>query len=189
MAAATTAATPTCSSSSSSPIHSAGPHHRRRQLTDIERDAPNDAADSYCAGAGDDDDDLHGHGGGRQQPLLLARRKRAWAAAGWQARAWMRAVVLCLLGLVAVVGFSGSHRGGGGAGTTNAAAGGDDVYDGGRLLQRVEVADADAMGWTEENLKALARRPPEPSVRFITRRHMSFYSYYRDHPSSRVLTN
>jgi hypothetical protein len=162
MAAATTAATPTCSSS---PIHSAGPHHRRRQLTDIERDAPNDAADSYCAGAGDGDDDLHGHGGGTQQPLLLARRKRAWAAAGSPARAWVRAAVLCLLGLVAVVGFSGSHRGGGG--TTNAAAGGDDVYDGGRLLQRVEVADADAMGWTEENLKALARRrPPEPPVRF-----------------------
>jgi hypothetical protein len=80
----------------------------------------------------------------------------------------MRAVVLCLLGLVAVVGFLGSshggRRGGGAAGTDGGA-----TEDGGRLLQRVEVAaDADVMGWTEENLTALTRRPPDPPVRTCT---------------------
>jgi hypothetical protein len=176
MAAATTEATTTCSSSSSSsttnsPIHSSAvPHHRRRQLTDVERDA----ADSCCAGCADADDEggelLHGHGaatpcggsGRQQQALLLARRKRAWAAA--PAPAWMRAVVLCFLGLVAVVGFLGSYRGGGGAGTTVSGTG----DDGGRLLRRVEVADADTMEWTEENVKALARRPPDAPVRACT---------------------
>jgi hypothetical protein len=76
----------------------------------------------------------------------------------------MRAVVLCFLGLVAVVGFLGSYRGGGGAGTTVSGTG----DDGGRLRRRVEVADADTMEWTEENVKALARRPPDAPVRAYT---------------------
>ena len=69
--------------------------------------------------------------------------------------------MLCLLGLVAVVGFLGSHRGGGGA-----ATGGDGADDaaGGGLVHKVDVTDADVMGWTEENLTAIARRPPEPPV-------------------------
>jgi hypothetical protein len=75
----------------------------------------------------------------------------------------MRGVVLCLLGLVAVIGFLGSHRGGGGRRAATGGDGADD--DGGRLLHRVEVAaDADVMEWTEENLTALARRSPEPPV-------------------------
>lgn len=67
--------------------------------------------------------------------------------------------MLCLLGLVAVIGFLGSHRGGGGE---RAATGGDGGADdgGGGLVHKVEVTDADVMGWTEENLTALARRPP-----------------------------
>ncbi|CAN6328039.1 unnamed protein product [Urochloa humidicola] len=79
----------------------------------------------------------------------------------------MRAIVLCLLGLVAVIGFLGSHRGGGGGrtATSSAGAGGDGADDGGRLVHKVEVADADAMmGWTEENLTAVSRRPPDPPV-------------------------
>ncbi|EEE63932.1 hypothetical protein OsJ_18757 [Oryza sativa Japonica Group] len=81
----------------------------------------------------------------------------------------MRGVVLCLLGLVAVVGFLGSHRrggsGGGGGGAGSGAVGGGGGDDGGRLVKKVEVADADVMGWTEENLTALTRRPPDPPVR------------------------
>ncbi|KAK3135412.1 hypothetical protein QOZ80_5BG0418600 [Eleusine coracana subsp. coracana] len=181
-AAATTAATTTTTSSTTtttSPIHSAGPHHRRpRLLSDIERDAyPHDAADSCCggcagAGAGADDDDeggtLHGHtpcGGKHQSAASRRKRGGAWAAAGSHDRwAWMRAVVLCLLGLVAVVGFLGSHRGGGGGGA-GSAAGGDGVVvddDNARLLQRVDAADA--MAWTEEDPKARARRPPTPEI-------------------------
>ncbi|TVU19627.1 hypothetical protein EJB05_35788 [Eragrostis curvula] len=176
MAAATTAATTTCSSSSATT--SPGPH-RRRLPNDIERDDA--AADSCCGGCADhhaaDDDEgglLHGHGAGGRATLLLllaARRKqqqhhhhRAWGA-GAPARAWMRAVVLCLLGLVAVVGFLGSHRGGGngaGAGAGTDAVAGDGGDDVGRLVQR--VADADAMAWTEENLRTLARRPPDPPI-------------------------
>jgi hypothetical protein len=86
----------------------------------------------------------------------------------------MRGVVLCLLGLVAVVGFLGSHRrggsGGGGGGAGSGAVGGGGGDDGGRLVKKVEVADADVMGWTEENLTALTRRPPDPPVRTCTRR-------------------
>jgi hypothetical protein len=191
MAAAATASTTatTCSSSSTSP----GPH-RRRQLNDIERDAaPHDdcccssSSSSSCCGGGADHhlhlhhhhnhsaccahDDaecggLHGHAhapcGGRA--LLLARRKRAAGVPG--RAAWMRGIVLCLLGLVAVIGFLGSHRGSGGRAATGAGAGGDGADDGGGggLVHKVEVTDADVMGWTEENLTAIARRPPEPPV-------------------------
>ncbi|KAK3138612.1 hypothetical protein QOZ80_5AG0371080 [Eleusine coracana subsp. coracana] len=175
-AAATTAATTTTTSSTTtttSPIHSAGPHHRRpRLLSDIERDAyPHDVADSCCGGcagaaaADDEGGTLHGHtpcGGTGRHQQSAARRKQA-AAASHDRWAWMRAVVLCLLGLVAVVGFLGSHRGGGsGAGS---AVGGDGVVvddDSGRLLQRVDAADA--MAWTEEDSKARARRSPTPEI-------------------------
>ncbi|XP_008649665.1 O-fucosyltransferase 19 isoform X2 [Zea mays] len=166
-AAATTSTATSCSSSSTSP----GPH-RRRQPNDIERD------DDSCCGCGggadhhflhacahdDAECDLHGHAAAATpcsgRALQLARRKRAWAVAGAPPRtAWMRGIVLCLLGLVAVIGFLGSHRGGG---RTATSAGGAGTDDGGRL--RVEVADADVMEWTEENLTALARRSPEPPI-------------------------
>ncbi|CAL4901055.1 unnamed protein product [Urochloa decumbens] len=186
-------ATTTCSSSSTSP----GPHHRRRQLIDIERDAaPHDdscascstSCSSCCGGGADhhhhhifvhgacacahDDAEcggIHGHGpGGGGRPLLLPRRKRGGGGGGAPGRAaWMRAVVLCLLGLVAVIGFLGSHRGGGGGRAATGATGDgvDDGGGGGRLVHKVEVADADAMmGWTEENLTAVSRRPPDPPV-------------------------
>ncbi|CAN6332868.1 unnamed protein product [Urochloa humidicola] len=181
-----TATSTTCSSSATSP----GPHHRRRQLNDIERDAashddfPCSSSSCCCGGAGADhhhhhlfhggcacahDADaecggLHGHG---HTPLLLPRRKRGGGGGGALGRAaWMRAIVLCLLGLVAVIGFLGSHRGGGGRGATGTTGdGADDGGGGGRLVHKVEVADADAMmGWTEENLTAVSRRPPDLSV-------------------------
>jgi len=201
MAAAATASTTatTCSSSSTSP----GPHRRRqlndieRDAAPPHDDcgcSPSSSSSPSCCGGGagadhhhlhlhhhnhsaccaHDDAEcggLHGHAnapcGGR--PLLLARRKRAAAGAPGRA-AWMRGIVLCLLGLVAVVGFLGSHRGGGGA-----ATGGDGADDagGGGLVHKVDVTDADVMGWTEENLTAIARRPPEPPV--------SKYSYVYVH--------
>uniref|UniRef100_A0A0D9WH69 O-fucosyltransferase family protein n=1 Tax=Leersia perrieri TaxID=77586 RepID=A0A0D9WH69_9ORYZ len=183
MAAATTTpsststatTTNTCSSSlsSTSPIHPAVPH--RRRLNDIERlDHAADHHDCSATGgigidalAADDGESGHGHGhgavtpcSGRAAALLLARRKRAWVLA------WMRGVVLCLLGLVAVVSFLGSHRRGGGGAGSGAGAGGDGGGggNGGRLVKKVDVGDADAMGWTEENLTALTRRPPDPPI-------------------------
>ncbi|WVZ98800.1 hypothetical protein U9M48_044183 [Paspalum notatum var. saurae] len=174
-AAATTSTTATCSSSATSP----GPH-RRRLPNDIERDAqPSCCAhpsSSSCScscscscgagGAGPDHHHTHDdaecggvHPAAGARALLSARRKRAAGRA-----AWMRAAVLCLLGLVAVIGFLGSHRGGRGGGRR--ADAGDGADDGGGLVHRVEVADADAvLGWTEENLTALARRrPPQPPI-------------------------
>ncbi|KAF6996150.1 hypothetical protein CFC21_012524 [Triticum aestivum] len=163
----TTTTTTCCSSSSSSSSSSCsatspGPH--RRRLNDIER------GDDCCCGGGDpflaleDGEGAHGHGvpllaagaacGGRAS-LLARRRRAAWLA-------WMRAAVLCLLGLVAVVGVLGSQSQGGRGGS--GAAAGADGEEGGRLVQRVEVADADVMGWTEENLTALTRRPPDPPI-------------------------
>ncbi|KAF6990419.1 hypothetical protein CFC21_007612 [Triticum aestivum] len=169
-AATTPTTTTTCCSSSSSSLSSSsatspGPH--RRRLNDIER------GDDCCCGGGDpflaleEGEGAHGHGvpllaagaacGGRAS--LLARRRRA----AWHA--WMRAAVLCLLGLVAVVGFLGSQsQGGRGGGGGGGGAAGADGEEGGRLVQRVEVADADVMGWTEENLTALTRRPPDPPI-------------------------
>uniref|UniRef100_A0A452Z8A6 Uncharacterized protein n=1 Tax=Aegilops tauschii subsp. strangulata TaxID=200361 RepID=A0A452Z8A6_AEGTS len=108
----TTTTTTCCSSSSSSSSSSCsatspGPH--RRRFNDIER------GDDCCCGGGDpflaleDGEGAHGHGvpllaagaacGGRAS-LLARRRRAAWLA-------WMRAAVLCLLGLVAVVGVLG----------------------------------------------------------------------------------
>ncbi|KAL5203138.1 hypothetical protein ABZP36_014090 [Zizania latifolia] len=167
-------ATTTCSSSSSTSPHPAIPH--RRRLNDIERvdyaHADDCGAGALDAFAADDAEDGHGHGhaaavvtpcSGKAAALLLARRKRAWGAAGGAAGlGWMRGVVLCLLCLVAFVGFLGSHRRGGGAGAGSGA--GVDGDDGGRLVQKVEVSDADVMGWTEENLTALTRRPPDPPI-------------------------
>ncbi|KAG8068449.1 hypothetical protein GUJ93_ZPchr0005g14645 [Zizania palustris] len=179
MAAAATTTTSstatTCSSSSSTSPHPAIPH--RRRLNDIERV---DYAHSDDCGAGAldatfaaDDEDGHGHGPAAAvitpcsakaaAALLLVRRKRAWGAAGAAVgQGWMRGVVLCLLCLVAFVGFLGSHRRGGGTGAGSGA--GVDGDDGGRLVQKVDVADADVMGWTEENLTALTRRPPDPPI-------------------------
>ncbi|KAF8672086.1 hypothetical protein HU200_031981 [Digitaria exilis] len=186
MAAASTASTTTTCCSSTSP----GPH-RRRQLNDIERDAAaahdhdcpcSTSSSSCCGGGGAIADHLHLNHHHHHHAVLCAhddaeplagraalrRKQRAGGLPGRQA--WMRGIVLCLLGLVAVIGFLGSHRGGGGSGGHTAAtgAGGDgaDDDDGvGRLVQKVEVmTDADAMGWTEENLTALARRPPVPEI-------------------------
>ncbi|KXG22127.1 uncharacterized protein At1g04910 [Sorghum bicolor] len=184
-AAATTTTSTTCSSSSTST--SPGPHRRRQPGNDIERDDDSSSCSCSCCGGGGADhhhhflhacahDDaecggLHGHAAATPcgsssssgRALLLARRKRSTTGAPPGRRtAWMRGIVLCLLGLVAVIGFLGSHRGGG----ARRAATGDGADDGGgRLLHRVEVAaDADVMEWTEENLTALARRSPEPPI-------------------------
>uniref|UniRef100_A0ACD5T9D7 Uncharacterized protein n=1 Tax=Avena sativa TaxID=4498 RepID=A0ACD5T9D7_AVESA len=170
-----TATTTTCSSSSSSSSStstSPGPH--RRRLNDADRADDSTTCCSCCGGGAHDpfldcEDGEGGHNHSHAVPLLtpgrsLARRKRAagtGAAHAW----WMRAVVLCLLGLVAVIGFLGSsshsgHRGG----STDGGGGGEEAA-GARLVQRVEVAaDADVMGWTEENLTALTRRPPDPPI-------------------------
>lgn len=64
-------------------------------------------------------------------------------------QAWMRNAVACMLCLTVVVGLLSSHRGG---------------SAGGRLVQRVDVRDSEVLGWREENLTAVARRPPDPPV-------------------------
>ncbi|CAM0955256.1 unnamed protein product [Alopecurus aequalis] len=105
-ASTSTTATACCSTTSSSSSSSTSPGPHRRRHNDIER-ALDDSCCSCCGADACDDgaEDGHGHAAA---PLLtpssggsgrLARRKRA-AGAGhaW----WMRAIVLCLLGLVAI---------------------------------------------------------------------------------------
>ena len=64
-------------------------------------------------------------------------------------QAWVRNAVACLLGVAVVIGLVMSSRRGA-------------VGAGGRLVRRV---DAEVLGWREENLTAVARRPPDPPVR------------------------
>lgn len=134
-----TTTTTTCSSPSSttSPIHPAVPH--RRRLNDIERvDYAHGAAADDCAACGGVAP-TPPRGRRRVRPRAPCRRgvtpcgggggrRCCWRGGSALGRRGGRAgvdegVVLCLLGLVAVVGFLGSHRrggsggGGGGAGS------------------------------------------------------------------------
>jgi hypothetical protein len=66
-------------------------------------------------------------------------------------QAWLRNVVACLLGLTVVAGLVLSSHRVSGAG-------------GGRLVQRMDLGDGEVMGWTEENLTAVARQSPDTPV-------------------------
>ncbi|XP_006645023.1 O-fucosyltransferase 19-like [Oryza brachyantha] len=126
-------------SSSSSPVLSAA--HRRR-LNDVERDTVD----------ADDDDDGGGHrghgGAGVAGVRALFSARRISKRASVVDQAWLRNAVACLLGLtiVAVLVLS-MHR------VTGAG--------GRRLVQRMGLGDGEVMGWTEENVTAVARRSPD----------------------------
>lgn len=153
VASSSSAASSSSSSSSSSPVPS-GAH--RRRLADVERDA---AAD--CCSVPSDDDDSDGgterRGNANAKALLfVARRsggggKRSVPVAD---RAWVRSAVACLLGatvlVLLVLVVTSSRRG-------------DDV-GAGRLVRKVDAGDGELLGWREENLAAVARRPPDPPV-------------------------
>jgi hypothetical protein len=129
------------SSSSSSPCScspvTSGAH--RRRLTD----AP--AAVDYFVPCDDDD----GRGAARVKALFFARRASGGKRVPVVDQAWVRNAVACLLGVAVVIGLVMSSRRGA-------------VGAGGRLVRRV---DAEVLGWREENLTAVARRPPDPPVR------------------------
>ncbi|RLN03804.1 uncharacterized protein C2845_PM13G13510 [Panicum miliaceum] len=159
------------SSSSSSSVPSSA--HRRR-LADVER-AP--AAD--CCGVpsdgSDDGSERRGHGagagaGGVKALLLFARRsgcKRVPVAG----LAWVRSAVACLLGVAVVLVLVTSSRGGGA---------------GRPLVRRVDAGDGGALGWREENLTAVARRPPDPPVSALAAgcAVTVLAMHYRPHPAS-----
>ncbi|KAL6614160.1 hypothetical protein ACP70R_036430 [Stipagrostis hirtigluma subsp. patula] len=137
MAASTTSSTASSSSSSSSPVQSCA--HRRR-LADVEHDAVG------CGSSDDDDDSGHRRHGAGIKALFFARRSKRVSVVD---QAWVRNAVACLLCLTVVVGLLTSHRGGSG---------------GGRLVRRVDAGDAELLGWREENLTAVARRPADPPM-------------------------
>lgn len=133
------------SSSSTSPVLSSA--HRRR-LADVERDVA-----GYCSPCNDDssDDDDGRAAPGVRALLLLARRSKPARAASVVDQAWVRNAVACLLFLAVVVGLLSSHRGAGR-----------------RLVRRVDAGEGEAvMRWTEENLTAVARRPPDTPVSIL----------------------
>ncbi|KAG2592982.1 O-fucosyltransferase 19-like [Panicum virgatum] len=139
----------TASSSSSVPSSA----HRRR-LADVERASAADCCGGPSDGIDDDGSERRGHGaavtGAVKALLLIARRsgggKRVPVA-------WVRSAVACLLGVAVVLVLVTSSRGGavvGGAGRP--------------LVRRVDAGDGGALGWREENLTAVARRPPDPPM-------------------------
>ncbi|RCV28155.1 hypothetical protein SETIT_5G383300v2 [Setaria italica] len=157
------------SSSSSSPVPS-GAH--RRRLADVERDA---AAD--CCGVPSDDSDGGTERRGHVKALLFARRsggsgKRVPAVD----RAWVRNAVACLLGAtVVLVLVVSSRRGDVGAG---------------RLVRRVDAGDGEVLGWREENLTAIARRPPDPPMTQIwTKLDNKGYTKCIERPKNRYRIN
>uniref|UniRef100_A0A0E0JR43 O-fucosyltransferase family protein n=1 Tax=Oryza punctata TaxID=4537 RepID=A0A0E0JR43_ORYPU len=143
------AAAPSVAASSSSPVLSAA--HRRR-LNDVERDAFDYGGPSGVDVDHDDDDGggvRRGHGAGvAGVRALFSSARRSKRASVIIDQAWLRNVVACLLGLTVVAGLVLSSHRVSGAG-------------GGRLVQRMDLGDGEAMGWTEENLTAVARRSPD----------------------------
>lgn len=132
---------------SCSPVTS-GAH--RRRLTDAAA-----AVDYFVVPCDDDSDDGRGgHGAGagaaRVKALFFARRASGGKRVPVVDQAWVRNAVACLLGVAVVVGLVMSSR----RGATTGAEG--------RLVRRV---DAEVLRWREENLTAVARRPPDPPVR------------------------
>ncbi|XP_062207454.1 O-fucosyltransferase 19-like isoform X2 [Phragmites australis] len=146
MAASSSSSSMAPSSASSSPVLS-GTY--RRRLTDVERDAVDDV--SPCDGSDDDDGGGSGPRGhsagvaGVRALFFFRRNKRASVVD----RAWVRSAVACLLGLAMVVALLSSHRVGNG---------------GGRLVWRVDAGDGEVLGWREENLTVVARRPTDPPI-------------------------
>jgi len=159
------------SSSSSSSVPSSA--HRRR-LADVERASAADCCGGPSDGSDDGTSERRGHGagaGGVKALLLLARRsgcKRVPAVA------WVRSAVACLLGVAVVLVLVTSSRGGavGGAGRP--------------LVRRVDAGDGGALGWREENLTAVARRPPDPPVSVLSplAAQLQFSPCTRPHPAS-----
>uniref|UniRef100_A0A0E0CAD3 O-fucosyltransferase family protein n=1 Tax=Oryza meridionalis TaxID=40149 RepID=A0A0E0CAD3_9ORYZ len=140
-------------SSSSSPVLSAA--HRRR-LNDVERDAFDYGGPCDVDVDHDDDDGggvRRGHGAGvAGVRALFSSARRSKRASVIIDQAWLRNVVACLLGLTVVVGLVlSSHRMSGGGG--------------GRLVQRMDLGDGEVMGWTEENLTAVARQSPDTPMK------------------------
>lgn len=97
----------------------------------------------------DSDGGHRGHGAGATGVKALFSVRRNSKRVSVVDQAWMRNAVACMLCLTVVVGLLSSHRGG---------------SAGGRLVQRVDVRDSEVLGWREENLTAVARRPPDPPV-------------------------
>lgn len=142
------------SSSSSSPVLSAA--HRRR-LNDVERDAFDYGGPCDVDVDHDDDDGgggvRRGHGAGvAGVRALFSSARRSKRASVIIDQAWLRNVVACLLGLTVVAGLVLSSHRVSGAG-------------GGRLVQRMDLGDGEVMGWTEENLTAVARQSPDTPMK------------------------
>ena len=161
----------TASSSSSVPSSA----HRRR-LADVERASAADCCGGPSDGSDDGTSERRGHGaaatGAVKALLLIARRsgcgKRVPVA-------WVRSAVACLLGVAVVLVLVTSSRGGavvGGAGRP--------------LVRRVDAGDGGALGWREENLTAVARRPPDPPVSVLSplAAQLQFSPCTRPHPAS-----
>ncbi|XP_066312935.1 O-fucosyltransferase 19-like isoform X1 [Miscanthus floridulus] len=170
---ASSSSTASSSSSSSSPCScstvTSGAH--RRRLTDAAA-----AADYFVPCDNDDGRGGHGAGAGaaRVKALFFARRASGGKRVPVVDQAWVRNAVACLLGVAVVIGLVMSSRRGA-------------VGAGGRLVRRV---DAEVLGWREENLTAVARRPPDPPMTHIWMKPDSEgYTKCIERPKNRYRTN
>ncbi|CAO2167006.1 unnamed protein product [Urochloa humidicola] len=177
----TASLSPASSSSSSSSASSVPSCAHRRRLVDVERDTA--AADPCGVVPSEDDSDGGSECRGGHKALFFARKNYSCKRVPVVDRAWVRNAVACLLGAAVVLGLvvTTSRRGGAVVGAAARPP----------LVRRVDAGDGEALVWREENLTAVARRPPDdpPTTQIWRKLDSEGYTKCIERPKNRYRIN